>query len=400
MQIRHPNRQTDKRKDKTFYEKTNTPGSSDIIPGEIYGVLTKDTLKELAEFRSDRCITIILPTHQSGMEVNEQQDVIQFKNVLQNLRNADPAKFEKILAPAFDLLRNDEFWRDQGKGLAMFIADGYFKYVKLPFTPEQECIVNNSFYLINLLQLLNTHAADEFYLLLIRRDKTKLYKSDASGLHEEKNEDMPENINSVINFDEEDTPENIDAGRPEKVIIETFIEKINTAFQNQAPQDTSWPLMLAGQEELLEAFRKTSQYENILDTEVIVSDEYVDAKELFQQARQKIEERQQRERDIRLETYYNSIATNLTSSMPEHVIPATYYSQVRALFVEKGAHIWGSFDQQNNRIDMHVSQEDGDDCLIEKAAVQTILHGGEVFILEKDKMPKGATLAALLRYAQ
>ena len=84
--------------------------------------------------------------------------------------------------------------------------------------------------------------------------------------------------------------------------------------------------------------------------------------------------------------------------MPESVIPAAFYSQVRSLFVEKGAHIWGSFDAQNNKLELHASREEGDDCLVEKAAVQTILNGGEVFVMEKEKMPKGATIAALLRY--
>lgn len=425
VHVRHPNRQTHKGKEKekpkeegnqkTWKEKTYAQDRVETSPEEIYGVLTKDMLKELAAYRSDCCITIILPTHRAGMEVNEQQDTIVFKNILQELikKHSDRAKVEKILEPAFELLRNDTFWRNQGQGLALFIADGFFKYIKLPFAPEQECIVNNTFYLINLLKVLNTTSADEFYLLLIRRDRTKLFKADAGGLHEVESEDMPGNINGVISFDDEDkeylqndegentdTPEHVHAGRPEKVIVGTYIEKIDKAFQQQAPQETNWPLMLAGQVDLLEAFRKTSKYENIMDTDLIVVDEHADGKELFQHARKKIEERQEQEQNERLETYNNSIATPLTASMPEQVIPATYYSQVRALFIERGAHIWGSFDQQNNQLNMHSEREDGDDCLVEKAAIQTVLHGGEVFILEKDKMPRGATIAALMRYTQ
>jgi hypothetical protein len=429
VHVRHPNRQTHKGKEKTkpaeegslktWEDKTYAQNRTDTTAQEIYGVLTKEMLKELAGYRSDCCITIVLPTHRAGMEVNEQQDLILYKNVLQDVKKqleekkTDPVKIEKILEPAFELLRNDQFWRNQGKGLAIFIADGYFKYIKLPFTPEQECIVNNTFYLINLVRLLNTNAVDEFYLLLIRRDMTQLFKADAGGVHEVESEDLPCDINSVINFDEEekefmqtkegentDRPEHVTSGRPDKVIVNTYMEKIDKAFQKEAPPETNWPLMLAGQQELMEAFRKSSQYNNIMSTELLVDDENANSRELFLQAREKLEERMKTEMNERLETYYNSIATNLTSSMPEHVIPATHYSQVRALFVERGAHIWGSFDEQNNKLNMHAEREEGDDCLVEKAAIQTILHGGEVFILEKEKMPKGATIAALLRYAQ
>ena len=421
MNVRHPNRQAHKDKEesklKTQKDKIYTKEPGSTTPQEIYGVLTKDMLKELASFRSDCCITIILPTHRAGMEVNEQQDVILFKNVLQDVKKqleekgTDAVKIEKILGPAFELLRDDTFWHNQGNGLAIFLADGYFRYIKLPFVPEQECIINNTFYLINLLQLLNTNAKDEFYLLLIRRERTKLYKADAYGLHEVTTENMPDNINSVINYEENgkefmetdagensDAPEFIAAGRPEKIIIKTYVEKIDRAFQQQAPGNSNWPLMLAGQDDLLEAFRNASQYKNVMDTELSVTNEHAESRTLFEQARQKINDRQEQERNEHLDTYMNNIITDLTSSMPEKVIPATYYSQVRTLFVEKGAHIWGHFDDQNNKLVMHASREDGDDCLIEKAAIQTILHGGEVYITEKDKMPKGAVIAALLRF--
>ena len=158
--------------------------------------------------------------------------------------------------------------------------------------------------------------------------------------------------------------------------------------------------MLAGQSELIEAFRKTSKYEHILATELVMEDEHADGRKIYQLARHKIDELFDKEKDARLEAYFNSIATPLTSSMPNNVIPAAYYSQVRTLFIEKGAHVWGHFDELNNQLTLHDEKQDGDDCMIDKAAIQTVLHGGEVFILEKEKMPNGAMIAALLRYDQ
>lgn len=426
VRVRHPNRQAHKDKEvskstegnqKNRKDKTATENVVDTTPHEIYGVLSKDMLKELAEYRSDCCITIILPTHRSGMEVNEQQDLRLFKSMIQDVKkeleqkNSDASITERLLQPAYELMRNDAFWHDQSDGLAIFIADGFFRFVKLPFRPEQECIVNNAFYLINLVRLLNTQSEDEFFLLLMRREKTKLYKADAKGMQEVPVEGMPDSISSVINYDEPgkeymetetgentDTPEYINVGRPDKIVLGTYVEKIDSAFQQQAPTETSWPLLLAGQSDLVDAFRKTSKYTNVFDTNLEVTEEPTDSRELFKQAKSKIEERTKHARNSMLEIYYNSIATPLTNSMPETVIPAAYYSQVRTLFVERGAHIWGSFDAQNNRLDMHAEREPGDDCLLEKAAIQTILHGGEVFVMEKEKMPKGATIAALLRY--
>src|SRR5687767_3062408 len=89
VHVRHPNRQTHKGKEKmkpaeegslkTWKEKTYAQNETGTTPQEIYGVLTKDMLKELAAHRSDCSITIILPTHRAGMEVNENQDAILYK---------------------------------------------------------------------------------------------------------------------------------------------------------------------------------------------------------------------------------------------------------------------------------------------------------------------------------
>ena len=99
-----------------------------------------------------------------------------------------------------------------------------------------------------------------------------------------------------------------------------------------------------------------------------------------------------------LESYGNHSATALTSSVPADVIPAAHYGRVSQLFVRKDKHLWGSFDEQNNQLELHTSQEDGDECMLDKAVIKTILTGGEVFILEEERMPADSVIAALMRY--
>jgi hypothetical protein len=413
LRVRHPNRQTHKGKDevyktteegsdRTWKEKVYVENASIITPQEIYGVLTKEKLKELAEFKSDCCITVVLPMYRAGMEVNEHHNLRLYKNVVQGLRLQLRDK-ERVLAPAIELMRDDLFWKNQGDGIALFMSEGYFWYCKLPFKPGQEVIVNNAFYLINLLRLLNTNSIDEFYLLLLRRGMVRLYKADARLMHEMEVPELPRDITDVIDFAEAEEKENeeteprIQAGRPDKLIVASYVEKISAAFEPES-KDDRWPLLLAGDKELMDAFRRVSKYDSIFPTDLPMDDEHADSRKIFQQAREKMEKTWNQYVSERLKTYYDSIATPLTKSMPESVIPAAYYGQVRYLFVEKGAHAWGRFDAESNQLILHADREDNDDCLLEKAAVQTVLHGGEVFVLEKNKMPNGATIAALTRY--
>jgi preprotein translocase subunit SecD len=68
------------------------------------------------------------------------------------------------------------------------------------------------------------------------------------------------------------------------------------------------------------------------------------------------------------------------------------------LFVQKGEHIWGTFDEMANKLVIHETQQNGDECLLNTAVIKTILTGGDVHILEKEKMPAASQIAAVLRY--
>jgi len=425
--MRHPNRQTRKGKEvykpqeegssKTYKEEMFNKDVVDTPLEEIEGIITKDLLKELHAFRAPHCITVVLPTHRAGMEVNEQVDNIAFKNILQDLiaqlkeKQMTQAAIEKLLEPGFELLREDAFWRNLTEGLIVFIAEGFFKYIKLPYSPAPEVIVNEAFYLLNLLPLLNDNAREVFWLLLVRRDKTILYKADAYGMREQEVPDFPENIAAVMAFPNGDqetitdesglnapTAEAITVGSADKKIVDLYVRKIDEALQKYIG-NSGWPLVLAGQMDLLEAYRRVSQYGNTTEASFEMEDEYADGRKLYALARQTIHELFEHKRREKLEAYYNNTATGLTTSIPADVIAAAHYSQVRTLFVRKGTHLWGNFDDINRITEIHDSRQEHDDCLIEKAAVLTILHGGEVFILDEEQMPKEAVVAALLRFS-
>ncbi|HEX8331571.1 MAG TPA: hypothetical protein VF622_03060, partial [Segetibacter sp.] len=94
----------------------------------------------------------------------------------------------------------------------------------------------------------------------------------------------------------------------------------------------------------------------------------------------------------------NKSATELTSSVIDDVIPATYYGRVSHLFVAKGEHVWGTFDEMTNEIKIHENAEGESEDLIDNAVVKTLATGGEVFLLEKEQMPAESPVAALMRY--
>src|SRR5690606_4507037 len=120
--MKHPNRNTGKggngnnpKSDKTKEEKF-TEATSGTAPEELHGIITKDSFLQIATFEAPVCVSIFLPTHRAGVEVNEQHDRIVFKNALQKIEKdldkkyGDETLIKDLLAPGYNLLRNDPFW--------------------------------------------------------------------------------------------------------------------------------------------------------------------------------------------------------------------------------------------------------------------------------------------------
>lgn len=81
------------------------------------------------------------------------------------------------------------------------------------------------------------------------------------------------------------------------------------------------------------------------------------------------------------------------SSTIKEVIGAAYEGRVAHLFLRDGAEYRGDFDEIRRLV-----KRSGDEDLLNEAAIETLLHGGEVAVPGPDKIPDGAEAAALFRY--
>ena len=68
------------------------------------------------------------------------------------------------------------------------------------------------------------------------------------------------------------------------------------------------------------------------------------------------------------------------------------------LFVATGRQLWGTFDQENDTVEIHPKLEAGSKDLLEVAAVQTFLNGGTLFMLPQERMPDPHGMSAVFRY--
>lgn len=387
-------------------------------------IITKEEFTELGNYQANNCISIYIPTHSSGLAVNERYDQIVFKNNLQKAKTALIAKgveqreIESLLAPALELLNNEEFWNKQSRGLAVFMAKGFFKYYQVSLEVKEELLVNSTFLLTQLMPLLERR--HRFYMLVFSKNSCKFYEADQFEMKKLEVEGLPYGINDVIHFEEKDrrqTHRRAGAGAGERAVIGAsfhghgsgladeeeyllqYLREVDQTLWTEVLHNQHVPLVLAAVEYEIAAYKQISNYKHISEVCLQGNYDHEDRHSLYLKVREKLAPYFKEYSKTALKNFYDNSANGLSSTMPTEVVPAAHYAQVSDLFVEKNSHIWGSFDHTENKIVINENKKEDDECLINKAILKTIVNGGEVHILEKEKMPTDSPIAAFLRFA-
>src|SRR5690606_11917442 len=323
------------------------------------------------------------------------------------LRNKgeDQAVIDVLLKPGYDLLRTESFWGGLNKGLGVFMAEGYFKYVRLPIPPDEKKLINSSFYMAPLIPVMMSR--DYFYVLVLSKKRAKLYRADAFGMEYVEVPGMPRGVNDVVHFEQKDDQDlfrtstygagsgasfhGIGTGRPDhKTDLAMYFDEVDETLKKEVLREENVPLLLVGVEYLIPIYKQVAKYKPIWSEALTGNHEYEDISSLYPEVR-KIMEPYFRERTEKaLSNYGNQSATELTSSVPDDVIAAAHYGRVSQLFAQRDAHIWSKFDEMNNKLSVHQTQEEGDECLRDKAISKTLMTGGDVFVLDAAEMPGGS----------
>jgi hypothetical protein len=142
-------------------------------------------VKELATAEPAIAVSMLVPMATTGKETAANPTAL--KNALREaaaaLRDHDTSEdaVEQLLAPAYDLLDDHEFWQNQTPGLGVYLADGQEpRLLQLPMSIGPTITVGRRFYTGPLLDLLN--ADDSFLVLTATNDRARLYTATRAGM--------------------------------------------------------------------------------------------------------------------------------------------------------------------------------------------------------------------------
>lgn len=374
--------------------------------------VTRSELIDLARRRGDGpYVSVFLPTHRAGPET--RQDPIRLKNLLTAAeRELDEAQRD-VLQPAWRLVEDREFWQHQSDGLAVLASREGTRVLRVPVRLQEASEVGERFRVAPLVPLLARDA--RFHLLAFSRGRVRLFECTAEGIGELEGDALPSSLEDAVGRDWEErsiqhrtaTPSG-DARRNDAMFhgqgaadedehreMIRFVELVDRGVRELLPADGT-PLVLATVDELAGEFRKRSHHPSVLDEWVRGNPDEKDPAELRDAAWPLVEEVLAEPRRRAAARFRERHGTGLATDQPDRVVLAAMDGRVESLFAARGAECRGRVEPDMRTVAV---AEDGDEELLDRAAVETLVHDGQVFVVPAEEMPaEGVVLAAVLRY--
>lgn len=374
-------------------------------------LITKDELLELAKKKLDVCITILLPTARAKNEMMRWRGHSILKSHLDELkpelkrRGLIDEEIDFILKPAEDLIKNEIFWRNLSDGLALFLANGFFKQYIVPITLKETNYISREFYVRPLMQLFAFDS--HFYLLKVKTDEVKLFEEAENSIIEIKIDDrVPARLQETVGYDYADKqmqyrtqPGHMganafhgqrDDNSRRKEELKKYFRDINKGILSLLHEDQRPPLILSCVDYHFALYKEVNTYQNLFPQNISVNSKDADELLLHDVALELLKPTFKQELIEKKAAYEQYVGTGKATSDLRELIPAALNGKIDTLFIEKNVDHFVIYDIEKNNVELFDKHDATKTSLMNLLAVNTFMNGGKVFELAKEEMPNSS----------
>ncbi len=391
------------------------------LKGEI---ATFETLKDLKPLLSSPgpCISLYMPlstASTAGVNPNAKQNELHWREMLRSL---DPLAGQ-YGAKGRELLESIGNWDavaqnqdPQSRSVAVFRSPETFQVTWLDSETKDRATIGPHFYIRPLLANLTRNRS--FYLLALSQKDVRLLHCTSRSA-----EEVALPAATQTNFDEwmnQVKPDHNDvynsttgpsSGASKGAIapmgsdretkdeyLAHFFGQIDRGI-NETLRGHTEPLVVCAVESQLALYRAINSYEHLAREGVHGAPNGLKSGEMHARAIEALEKCYEREVDDALAEWNHKVGGGASSRLKE-VITAAHEGRVLTLLVSDSLQTTGSFDENTYKVTGRETGKADDEDLVNDAAVQAVLHAGKVFVVPHHKMPNGAAVAAIFRFAE
>ncbi len=391
-----------------------------------------DTLKaELAEFQKVKdlkpmlasegpCLSLFMPLSGGPNNQSVKANSLAWREMV---RGAE-SKIQQFGAEGRDLLEAVSEWdaispntEPQGKSIAVFRSRDVFhvSWVEEPVPPR--AVIGPHFYIRPLLPELTRDKT--FYILALSQKDVRMLRCTSRTSEEvafpasvATNYEVYMNSAKPDHLSERGAATGAATGSAKGITTGTtavrdnrdnkdqylahFYQQIDHGV-NESLRGRSEPVVLAGVDYEIALYRSVNKYQHLAEESVEGAPNSLKSGEMHARALEAMLRCYDRKIEEALAEYNHKVGGGASNRLKD-VLTAAHEGRVLTLLVSDSLETTGKFDESTYTVKGRESGTAEDEDLVNGAAVETILHAGQVYVAPNGKMPNGAPLAAIYRF--
>ncbi len=361
-------------------------------------------------------ISLYQPTHRYRPE--NKQDVIRFKNLIQQIENSLKQKYPKkeinnLMKPLNALAEDKMFWNYTTDGLAILANENKCVVYKLQRPVEEIAVVADSFHIKPLIRVFQS--ADRYYLLGLNRQEFKLFEGNRYGVEEVKfSDDTPTTIKEVLGDDLTESYLNPGSyggvgsqpmfhghgGRKDEIDIDTekFFRYVDRFVLENYSKPSELPLILVALDEYHSVFKEISHNTLLMENGVKSSFDTLSLEELKENSWKAMEPIYIDKTKKLVDRYEFEKSKSLASDDIVQVAVAANENRIDTLLIESDRIIPGKIKKDSGILEEGKLDDPEVDDLLDDLVELVFRSKGNVVLLPKERMPSTTGVAAIYRY--
>ncbi|UUV22631.1 AOC03_06830 family ribosome hibernation factor [Paenimyroides aestuarii] len=353
-------------------------------------------LKQLRNVHAENCVTILLNTHRTFPE--NEQDPLVLKNLIKEaerkLLEIAPKKQVDELVDRIHDLANSVDHRQNLESLILFVNHQTAEFIRLPIDVEDRVAVGNRFAMRDLIR--NIHHQVNYYVLVLSKEDARLIE--ASNDKVVKEWDAPFPFENVL-LQTSNNAEPSDAGKIDNLIAE-FFNQVDKAV-NDVQKENALPVLISTDEPNYHEYLKIADKPQIIVPKVLVRSRASEsAHAIVEDAWELMEQYVSEQNEKRKADLQKAVSSNRFISDTNEIYRAIKEGRVQTLYIEKNLFQPALIVDDQITYISNDTQENTNvvDDLYDELIDLNSSFGGDVVFLPKESLTEFNGFAALTRY--
>lgn len=358
----------------------------------------KETLKRLSEIKAPTCVTVIVRTHKTHPE--NQQDSIILKNSIteasKRLENEFGKDVSKSYTEKLQKLADEIDHNYNDNGLMLFVNDDVAEFLRLPTRVHSRVIIDDTFATRSIVRAMKRDT--DYYLLALTKGKAKLIEASSdSVVREISTNNFPVKDNDLLyNLGQLDSS---DSNKMTNLISE-FFNRIDKDV-NKVRVGNPLPVVIYSEETNYHTYLKGADHPNTILGHVLLKNFDDSAANIVKEVWGNVMELTVAKNRARISELETALGAGTYLGDINEIWTAVQAGKGKTMFIEEG--YYQAVKEENDGSLTLIAYEDINskehiDDIVDEMIEHCLKFGGDVVFLEKGSLNNFNKLALVTRY--